>query len=115
MGGNQLKKVPLMPRHSSSKVWRIVGITSLPPGWRNIYVDKGEVIEEHCPAILVQDLIGILRSGPEGKERMEELPAYETRCVFAGNGEEKGMLVPVDEMDNYECTLAPEEQYEKKE
>jgi len=97
-----------------SELWTTLSITSLPVGWRNIYIDEDEVIEEPCPAILLQRLTGRTYPGPEGRIKFEPPVSdfIETRCVFAGfsdEGQGRGELVSIDMVGNYRGTLSPTE------
>jgi hypothetical protein len=95
-------------------IWETVAVTALPPGWRNVYREKDDgLIEDLCPAILVQEARAESVSWdeyPAGKPARRSRrtvldPPYETRAVFADI--EMGHLCVAVSAINYAGTIGP--------
>ena len=101
--------------------WRTIGVTALPLGYRNVYREDGvrrDVYLMPCLAVLLQELVYRIecweepyKEMPDGfrvcTEEHEETVPFDTRVVFADR--EDAVLRPVDEVSNYEGTIAPGE------
>lgn len=90
------------PRTIYVTVWETVAVTPLPPGWRNVYRENGEVRAYLCPAVLLQENRGKVAVWDDSFEPAE--PPYETRAVFAAWTD--SYLEPADVM-GYEGTISP--------
>ena len=95
--------------------WETVGVTALPPGWRNTFSQGDGLTVTPCPALLLQEDRGTTFSWdePEGDHfkrvaRYEEAePPYETRVVFADFDPGMAELAPAADCDNYSGTIGP--------
>lgn len=82
--------------------WEITAVTTLPPGWRNVYEHVGGTRSTTpCPAILIQERHIETRDG-------SLIPTGETRAMFAAY-DDVGCIFPVDDTLNYVRTLGPGE------
>jgi hypothetical protein len=107
------------PRPRVIMHWETVGVSALPPGWRNTFRQgDGELTASPCPALLLQEHRGDTRAWDEPagdhwqvQTRDEPLdPPYETRVVFADFDPGMAELVSADDAGNYAGTIAPGEE-----